>query len=128
MACMTICSIKTLHHATPVTMRNTWKSIDDLLLNAMHIFIPMNKIHSNQQHIWFNSEITHCIKQLKTLRRRYKCHPTHHILNRINSLENILQDKINIDRQNFECNLISSYALTNNKNIYILKIKHQDQV
>ena len=74
-------------------VEHIWESINDLLLNAIHIFIPMSKIHCNQQPIWFNSETRHCINQLKTLRHRYKHHPTHHILNKINFLETTLQDK-----------------------------------
>jgi len=112
-------------------MEHIWEFISDLLLSTMHIFIPVNKILSNQQPIWFNSEIRHCIKQLKTLRRRYKCHPTYHILNKINSLENILQDKMNIAWQNFKCCLINSYTLTNTNKIYrylksITKTKSND--
>jgi len=83
----------------------------------------MNKILSNQQPLWFNSGIVS--NNLKC----FTADTSAILLNRINSLENILQDKINMARQNSECCLINSYALTNNnKNIQVLKIYHQDQV
>ena len=63
-------------------------------------------------------EIRHLRKQLKTLRRRYNRHPTHHISIRINSLENMLQDKIILAKQNFECYLVNSYASINSNKIF----------
>ena len=60
----------------------------------MQLFIPITKVQSHQHPKWFNSEIRHNIKQLRTLRRRLKRHPTQHILNTIGSLEKTLQDKI----------------------------------
>ena len=91
-----------------------WQIID----NSHVPVIPVNKIHSNQHLIWFNSEIRHCIKRLRTLRRRYKRHLTQHTSNVINSLENSLQDKIKTAKQNYESNLITNNTLINNSKIF----------
>lgn len=95
-----------------------WQTIEHLLMNAMYSYIPVKKIHSDQHPTWFNPEIRHCIKRLRTLRRRYKCHPTQHISNRIASLENTLQNQIKGARQSYESHLINSYASSNNNQIF----------
>ena len=95
-----------------------WQTINDILMNAMHLFIPVNKIHLDNCPMWFNSEIRHLRKQLKTLRRKYNRYPTHHISIRINSLENMLQDRIILAKQNFECYLVNSYASINSNKIF----------
>ena len=87
------------------------------ILDAMQLFIPVCKIHPNLHPLWFNSDIRHNIKRLRTLHRRYKT--THHISCIINSLELTLQNKIKAAKQSFEYNLINSYATTNNNKILI---------
>ena len=89
-----------------------WSTIEHLIIDAMQLFIPVRKIHANEHPPWFNSDIRHNIKQLRTLRRRYKQHPTHHISCTINSLELTLQNKINAAKQSFEYNLINSHGTT----------------
>ena len=69
-------------------------------------------------YMWFNSEIRHNIKQLRTLRHRFKHHPTQHTFNTIGSLERILQDKIVVAKQTFEFDLINTSASTNNNKIF----------
>ena len=68
--------------------------------------------------MWFNSEIRHNIKQLRTLRHRFKHHPTQHTFNTIGSLERILQDKIAVAKQTFEFDLINTSTSTNNNKIF----------
>ena len=80
----------------------TVTGIGQLLVEGMQLFIPLYKVHSNQDPIWYNSEIRHCINRLRTLRRRYKCHPTNHISSIIDSIENTLQDKIKVAKQDVE--------------------------
>ena len=82
-------------------------------MDAMQLFIPIIKVHSCQHPKWFNPEIRHSIKCLRSLRRRYERHPTQHIFNTIDSLEKVLQDKIAAAKQTFESDLINTYASTN---------------
>ena len=49
-----------------------WHIIESQITAGMELFIPVNKVHSDRHLIWFNSEIRHCIKHLRSLRRRYK--------------------------------------------------------
>ena len=87
-------------------------------MDAMQLFIHIVKIHLHQHPIWFNSEIRHSIKCLRTLRCCYKCHPTQHTSNTIDSFEKVLQDKIAAAKQIFESDLINTYASTNNNKIF----------
>ena len=95
-----------------------WHTIEHLLMDAMHSFIPTNKVHSHQHPIWFNSEIRHSINRLRTLRRRHKRHPTQYTSNTIDSLEKALQEKIAVAKLTFESELINTYAPTNNNKIF----------
>jgi len=97
---------------------NIWHIIEHKLITAMKLFIPINKHHSIQHPPWFTSEIRHIIKRLRTLRRRYKLHPSQNILDTIASLEDTLQSKISSAKLDFESSLISNFASTNNTKIY----------
>jgi len=93
-----------------------WHTIEQILIEGMQLFIPQYKFHSNQDPMWYNSEIRHCINHLRTLCRRYKRHPTYHVLDIVNSTENSLKDKIKTAKQSFESHLINSYMLHQNNN------------
>ena len=95
-----------------------WHIIEQKLFEGMQLFIPQYKVHSNQDPIWYNSEIRHCINHLRTLRRRYKRHPTHHVSSIIASTEDTLMGKIKAAKQSFESHLINSYASSNNNKIF----------
>ena len=95
-----------------------WHTIEHILMDAMHSFIPTNKVHSHQHPIWFNSEIRHSINRLRTLRRRHKRHPTQYISDMIDSLEKALQEKIPVAKLTFESELINTCASTNNNKIF----------
>ena len=96
-----------------------WHVIEHQLISAIQLFIPANKIHSDRHPVWFNSEIRHSIKCLRTLRRKYKRHPTLHTSNIIDTLESSLQDKIKTAKQNYESHLIANNASANNSEIFI---------
>jgi len=49
-----------------------------VILNAIRSFIPFNKMYCSHQPSWFTANIRHHIKCLRTLRHRYKRHPTDH--------------------------------------------------
>ena len=60
----------------------------------MKLFIPVNKHHSVQHPPWFTPEIRHSLKRLRTLRRKYKLHPSQNNLANIDSLEATIQEMI----------------------------------
>ena len=86
--------------------------------NAIKLFIPLTKIHSHQHPLWFTSDIRHQLKCLRTLRRKFKHHPTNNMAVKINSLESHLQENITVAKNNFESSIINSFVDTSNKKIY----------
>ena len=95
-----------------------WHTTEHLLMDAMHSFIPTNKVHSHQHPIWFNSEIRHSTNRLRTLCHRHKSHPTHHTFDTIDSLEKAVQEIITAAKLTFESDLINTCASTNNNKIF----------
>ena len=110
-----VCPLILSHRETPCYLtqdcEHIWHFIEQILIKGMELFIPQCKVHSKQDPIWYNSEIRHCINRLRTLRRRYKRHPTDHVSSIITSIEDTLKDKIKAAKQNYESHLINSYAL-----------------
>ena len=49
---------------------HVWSFIDQVVKSAMQQFIPIVSVPCTNHPIWFNSEIRHHIKQLRTLRRK----------------------------------------------------------
>ena len=71
--------------------------------------------------LWFSkirSHICHQIKCLRTLRKKYKSHPTDHNLNCIKTAEDNLQNSIQQAKSNFEANLVHNFAFSNDSKIY----------
>ena len=95
-----------------------WNSIELEVVNAMKLFIPIKKHHSIQHPPWFTSEIRHCIKHLRTLRRKYKLHPSQRTLANITALEKTTQDMIDTAKLDYESSLVHNFASTNSSKIY----------
>ena len=95
-----------------------WNSIELEVVNAMKLFIPIKKHHSIQHPPLFTSEIRHCIKRLRTLRRKYKLHPSQRTLANITALETTTQDMIDTAKLDYESSLVHNFASTNSSKIY----------
>jgi len=74
------------------------------LIAAMEMFIQ-NSFRSTPHMVQFRNKALH-----QTSQRRHKQHPTYHNSNIIDSLENSLQDKIKIAKQNYEFYLINNFT------------------
>ena len=99
-------------------VQEIWCIIEQFIINAMKLFIPLTKIHSHQHPLWFTPEIRHQLKCLRTLHCKYKCHPTTYMAAKIKSLESGLQDDITAAKYDFESFVIKSFACTSNNKIY----------
>jgi len=100
---------------------NIWYSFENIVVNAMKLFIPIKKHHSVQHPPWFNSDIRHCLNCLRTLRRKQRSSPSINILNKISSLESSLQSKILIAKREFESKLIGTSSTNSSKIFKYLK-------
>ncbi|XP_065895943.1 uncharacterized protein [Dysidea avara] len=95
-----------------------WLFIKNNITRGMDLFIPKIRTSSSQFPKWYTSNIRHQIKWLRTLRKKYKSHPTDHNLNRIKTAEDNLQNSIQQAKANFEANLVHNFAFSNDSKIY----------
>ena len=66
----------------------------------------------NKQLKWFNSNIQHHIKCLRTLRRKLNKCPTENKKKKYEDFSNLLQAKINPAKANYESDLIIAFVIT----------------
>ena len=95
-----------------------WLFIKNNITRGMDLFIPKIRTSSSQFPKWYTSNIRHQIKCLRTLRKKYKSHPTDHNLNCIKTAEDNLQNSIQQAKANFEANLVHNFAFSNDSKIY----------
>ena len=95
-----------------------WHFIKNSVLEGIHLFVPKIKLKSSKSPKWYTSNIRHQIKCLRTLRRKYKSHPTEHKLHRIQLAEETLQHSIEFAKINFEAKLVNDFAFSNSAKIF----------
>ena len=99
-------------------IEHVWAMIKRAILKAMNLYIPKVRVKARKYPIWFNSSIRHHLNCLRTLRKRYKTHPTDQILSKLKSSEKALQEKILSAKTSYEANVICSSAGGNTSLIY----------
>ena len=92
---------------------HVWSFIDLVVKSAMYQFIPIVSVPCTNQPVWFNSEIRHYIKPLRTLRRKCNKHSTANNVAKLKSLESLLSTKVSAAKFDYETKLVAS---TNNNN------------
>ena len=95
-----------------------WFTIKSFIYVAMSLFIP--RIHVKRRHgpKWFDSDIRHHLKCLRTMRRKFKTHPSSQKSHRIHELEHLLQCKLVHAKATFESNLIESHQLSHSSSVF----------
>ena len=68
-----------------------WFTIKSFIFEAMSMFIPKIVLGRHQYPKWFDSDIRHHLKCLRTLRKKYKSHPSQQRKIKINFFEKELQ-------------------------------------
>ena len=53
-----------------------WFFIKSVIYQAMLLYIPKMMVKRRQDPVWFNSEIRHHLKRLRTMKRRFRFHAT----------------------------------------------------
>jgi hypothetical protein len=86
-----------------------WFIIKSIIYEAMSLFIPKILVKRRQGPKWLNSDIRHHLKCLRSLRRKFKSHPTSQRCTKIMNLERLLQCKLAQAKTDFETNLIDSH-------------------
>ena len=95
-----------------------WFYIKSLLYEAMSLYIPRILIKRRQGPKWFNSDIRHHLKCLRTLKRKFERQPTLQRKNRILTMENLLQSKLVQAKSDYENSLIESQHISHPPAIY----------
>ena len=95
-----------------------WCSITTFIYDAMLLYIPKVRLRSRQGPKWSDSNIRHQLKCLRTMRRKYKTHPTPIKLWKIKSLEVELQSSISSAKAIFESNLLASLQSNDSYKIF----------
>ena len=104
-----------------------WFYIKSLIYNAMLIYVPKILVKRRQGPKWFNSDIRHHLKCLRSLKRKFTTHPTKNRESKIHEMENLLQLKFSQAKSNYETKLINSQS-SNPAAIYsyIRSISHEN--
>ena len=93
-------------------------SYKSLIFEAMFLFVPKVFVRHCHDPKWFNSEIRHHLKCLRSMRKKYKLHPTPQRRVKINSSEILLQCKMEQAKVAYETNLIESHQTHSSTTIY----------
>ena len=104
-----------------------WFYIKSLIYNAMLIYVPKKLVKRRQGPKWFNSDIRHHLKCLRSLKRKFTTHPTKNRESKIHEMENLLQLKLSQAKSNYETKQINSQS-SNPAAIYsyIRSISHEN--
>ena len=86
-----------------------WSVIKSFILEAVFLFTPKIFVRHRHDPKWFNSEIRHHQKCLRSMRRKCKSCPKLRMKNKIQQSEKLLQSRIEQAKANYESKLIESY-------------------
>ena len=97
-----------------------WFFIKSVIYQAMSLYIPKMMVKRRQDPVWFNSEIRHHLKHLRTMKRRFRFHATPPLESKIHQLDDFLQQKLILAKSNYETRLIETYQSSNSSlfNLY----------
>ena len=103
---------------TPTNIEKAWAILKQHISFVIDAFIPKVKLHTSQHPKWFNSQIRHHIKCLRTLRRKTKKHFTEANLQRLIQAEDTLLHLMFKAKSDYEHNLINRYLQFKDSNIF----------
>jgi len=95
-----------------------WYYIKDCITTGMHMFITKIKLSSAQIPKWYTPTILHQTNCLRTVRKKYRCHPTDHNLLHVQTAEKDLQNNLQSAKVSFEAKLVHNFAFRNNLKIF----------
>jgi len=95
-----------------------WYYLSNIIRSAIEQLIPTVTVNESNQPPWFNSNIRHHIKCLRTLKRKHTAHPTTANLTNLENSQEQLQSKLSAAKSRYESNLVHGYATKNNSKIY----------
>ena len=97
----------------------------------MSLFVPKILVKHRNGPKWFDSDIRHHLKCLRTLRRKFRSQPTPQRKRKIHVMENLLQEKLSLAKATYENKLIESHNILSNSPAvfsYILSVSKQNSL
>ena len=95
-----------------------WSTIKSVIFVAISLFVPKKISKQINEPKWFNSGIRHHHNCLRTMKKKYKRHPTPNRKLQIKQCETSLMSRIAQAKANYETNLIKSFNNNNSSAIY----------
>ena len=95
------------YYLQSVSVDQVWSFLKATISRGMNLFIPKVRITITNHPKWFNSEIRHVIKCLRTQRRKCTVRPTPNNFSNLQSLESRLSGLITSAKTHFEQTLCS---------------------
>ena len=92
-----------------------WSTIKQAIHEGMHLFIPKVRIRSYQYPAWFTPKLRPLSNRIRSLRKRCLFSPTTNNLNKLQCLQECLQNNLSLSKTNFEANLINSISSKKSK-------------
>ena len=74
------------------SVEQVWSFLKETIVKGLNLFVPKVKIFPKDHPTWFNSEICHAIKCVRSLRHKCIKHPTPNNHSKIHSLETRLKE------------------------------------
>ena len=107
-----------------------WFVIKSSVYEAMSLFVPKVLVKHRNGPKWFDSDIRHHLKCLRTLRRKFRSQPTPQRKKKIDFMENLLQEKLSFAKATYENKLIESRILSNSPAVfsYIRSVSNQNSL
>ena len=99
-------------------VEETWSSLKSVLTTALDLFVPKKKVPSKKSPVWFNSSIRHHLNRVHTLRRKVKSVHSDNNCKKLVAEEQLLKDLMQKSRDEYEYNLVHSYAKNKDNKIY----------
>ena len=89
------------------SVEQVWSFLKETIVKGLNVFVPKVKIFPKDHPTWFNSEIRHAIKCLRSLRHKCIKHPTPNNHSKIHSLETRLKELMISAKSHFEKQLVT---------------------
>ena len=107
-----------------------WSTIKSVIFVAISLFVPKMRSKRKNEPKWFNSEIRHHCNKLRTIKRKFKHHPTPNRKLQIEQSETLLMSRSVQAKALYETDLIKSLKTSNSSSIYryIRAITNQNSI
>ena len=103
-----------------------WLYLKTAINSALNLYVPKISVKKSNQPIWFNSNVRHKIKCLRTAKKLHARHPTESKRLKVIDLQRELQQMISDAKHDYESNLALNYAHNNKIFKYMSSIKGRE--